>query len=75
MSKPRKYRRVVRPLGKGREAVRCVDGRWRIFEVKAVPDIDAIGETVRRWVPVYVENEPGRWPYEFFGQTGPKAAA
>jgi hypothetical protein len=57
--------RVVRPLGRGREAVRCSDGRWRIFEVRAV---DAGGgEESRRWVCVHVENQQGRWPYEFFG--------
>lgn len=77
-SKPRKYRRVVRPLGKGREAVRCVDGRWRIFEVKSIPLSDeergySDGLThVRRWVTTYVEEMPGRWPQAYFGT--PKVA-
>ena len=61
----KKYRRIVRPLGKGREAVRCVDGRWRVFEFARVV-LD--GEAARRWVCVYVEAEVGKWPQAYFDQ-------
>ena len=77
--KARKYRRIVRPLGPGREAVRCVDGRWRIFALRTLSTAKVGGDTpgaptsyhtepypLRRWVCVHVGAEVGKWPVEFF---------
>lgn len=68
----KKHTRIERNLGRGRQAVRCVDGRWRVFEFRSV-ELD--GEAIRRWVCVHVEGQVGRWPYEFFGAEPPKKVA
>lgn len=62
------HHRITRHLGRNREAVRCADGRWRIFELRPV---DWDGEASRRWVCVHAEPEKGRWPKGYFDKATP----